>query len=257
MKETKFGINEQDALPLYRLAAKSKHLQVQGIACHLGSQLTTLQPFLQAIEQLLTLSKQLTKEKIILQDINIGGGLGISYHQERIPSVQEYCKKVLEKLIQKNARLRLIIEPGRSLIAKAGILVTHIEYLKNNGHKNFAIVDAGMNDLLRPALYQSQQTIQAVDLRPEIHETVYDIVGPLCESGDFLGKNKKLRVQSGDNLAILDCGAYGFSMSSNYNSRPRSAEIIVNKNTATLIRSRETVEQGWSTIPIILEAASL
>ncbi|MES2998430.1 MAG: diaminopimelate decarboxylase [Pseudomonadota bacterium] len=246
LKETKFGINEQDALPLYRLAAKSKHLQVQGIACHLGSQLTTLQPFLQAIEQLLTLSKQLTKEKIILQDINIGGGLGISYHQERIPSVQEYCKKVLEKLIQKNARLRLIIEPGRSLIAKAGILVTHIEYLKNNGHKNFAIVDAGMNDLLRPALYQSQQTIQAVDLRPEIHETVYDIVGPLCESGDFLGKNKKLRVQSGDNLAILDCGAYGFSMSSNYNSRPRSAEIIVNKNTATLIRSRETVEQGWS-----------
>jgi diaminopimelate decarboxylase len=246
LKETKFGVNEQDARLLYREAAKSKHLKVQGIACHLGSQLTTLQPFLQAIEQLLTLSDQLRKEKIILQHIDIGGGLGVAYHQETMPTVQEYGQKIVEKLIQKNARLRLIVEPGRALIAKAGILVTRIEYLKNNGYKNFAIVDAGMNDLLRPALYQAEQRIQSVDLNSEIQEAIYDVVGPLCESGDFLGKNKKLRAQSGDYLAILDCGAYGFSMSSNYNSRPRSAEIMVDNNTVSLIRSRETVEQGWA-----------
>lgn len=248
LKENKFGINMEDTLPLYRLAAASKHLKIQGIACHLGSQLTTLSPFLQAIEQLLIISEQLAREKIVLQEINVGGGLGVSYAQESVPvpTVQEYCQKILHKLAQKNAHLRLIVEPGRSLIAKAGILVTRIEYLKNNGYKNFAIVDAGMNDLLRPALYQTEQTIQAVNLRPEIQETVYDVVGPLCESSDFLGKNKKLNAQSGDYLAILDCGAYGFSMSSTYNSRPRCAEVIVDKHIASLIRSRETVEQGWA-----------
>ncbi len=168
LKETKFGISLQEALPLYQLAVNSKHLKIQGIACHLGSQLTTLHPFLQAIDQLLALSDQLAKEAIHLTHINIGGGLGVAYQQEIIPTPQEYCKKVLQKLRQKNSHLTLIIEPGRALIAKAGLLVTRIEYIKHHGSKNFAIVDAGMNDFLRPALYHAQQMIQPVDLYPDI-----------------------------------------------------------------------------------------
>ena len=246
LKESKFGISEHEALSLYRFAANSKHLKVQGIACHLGSQLTTLQPFLQAIDHLLKLSAQLAKEHINLADINIGGGLGIAYQQEVMPTPQEYCKKVLEKLLTKHTRLRLLIEPGRALLAKAGLLVTRIEYLKRNGDKNFAIVDAGMNDLLRPALYDAEQTIQPVDLHPDVNEAIYDVVGPICESSDFLGKDKLLRIQARDYLAIRDCGAYGFSMSSNYNSRPRSAEVLVDKDKAILIRTRETVEQCWA-----------
>lgn len=245
-KNSKFGINEQDALALYRLAQQSKYLNIQGIACHLGSQLTALSPFLQAIDRLLVLSEELAKAHIHLKHINIGGGLGIAYHGESVPSPQEYCSQVLTKLQQSQLKPKLIIEPGRALIAKAGLLITRIEYLKHNGDKHFAIVDAGMNDLLRPALYHAEQTIQAVDLHPELDEITYDVVGPICESSDFLGKNRKLRIQANDYLAIRDCGAYGFSMSSNYNSRLRSAEILVNKNKAFLIRSRETIEQCLS-----------
>ncbi|MES2142267.1 MAG: diaminopimelate decarboxylase [Pseudomonadota bacterium] len=243
IKESKFGIHEQEALTLYRLAQKSKYFSIQGVACHLGSQLTSLQPFLQAIDRLLELSEQLAKEQIKLKHINIGGGLGISYRGETVPSPQEYCSQVLAKLHQSKIKPQLILEPGRAIVANAGILVTRIEYLKHNSDKSFAIVDAGMNDLLRPALYHAEQAIQAVALRPELAETTYDIVGPICESSDFLAKSRKLRIQAGDYLAVMDCGAYGFSMSSNYNSRPRSAEILVNKDKASLIRSRETIEQ--------------
>ena len=243
IKESKFGIHEQEALTLYRLAQKSKYFSIQGVACHLGSQLTSLQPFLQAIDRLLELSEQLAKEQIKLKHINIGGGLGISYKEETVPSPQEYCSQVLAKLHRSKIKPQLILEPGRAMVGKAGILVTRIEYLKHNSGKNFAIVDAGMNDLLRPALYHAEQTIQVVALRPELAEKTYDIVGPICESSDFLAKNRKLRIQAGDYLAVMDCGAYGFSMSSNYNSRPRSAEILVSKDKVSLIHSRETVEQ--------------
>lgn len=247
LKETKFGMNEEDALYCYRLAANSPYLKVQGIACHLGSQLTHLEPFLQAIDQLLTFSDRLAQEHICLQFINLGGGLGIPYKEEAIPTPRHYGEAILKRLAERRKTpVQLIIEPGRALIAQAGILLTHVEYIKNNADKNFAIVDAGMNDLLRPALYGAQHTIQAVDLHPELPEDCYDVVGPVCESSDFLGHDRKLRIKSGDYLAIRDCGAYGFAMSSTYNSRPKSAEVMVNADQIMLIRRRETIEQTWT-----------
>lgn len=245
LKESKFGMSEEQALQWYRLAAQSRYLKIHGISCHLGSQLTTLSPFLQAIEQLVTLVEQLAKEKINVTTINLGGGLGVAYQQERVPTPEHYAKEILAILTKKNCHCRLIVEPGRAIVAKAGILVTHIEYIKQNAGKNFVIVDAGMNDLLRPALYHAKQNIVAVIKRPLIQEKIVDVVGPICESSDFLGKKRKLAIQSGDYLAIMDSGAYGFSMSSNYNSRPRAAEVMVNKANSYLIRSRETIEQLW------------
>jgi diaminopimelate decarboxylase len=245
LKETKFGMCANDALQLYRRAAKSKHIKIQGISCHLGSQLTTLDPFLLAIDQLLNLAEQLEKENILLKTINLGGGLGVSYQSEKVPTPQEYCQHILAALEKRNAKLNLIIEPGRVITAQAGILVTQIEYLKSNTDKNFAIVDAGMNDLIRPALYHAEQNILPVIQRSELPEKNYDVVGPICESSDFLGKNRQLALQAGDYLAIMDSGAYGFSMSSNYNSRPRAAEIMVDNDQVYLIRSRETLEQLW------------
>lgn len=245
LKETKFGMSANDALPLYRHAATSPHLKIQGISCHLGSQLTTFDPFLQAIEQLLDLAEQLKKENIELKTINLGGGLGVSYQQEKVPTPQEYCQQILVALKKRNATLQLIIEPGRVITAQAGILVTKVEYLKTNSDKNFAIADAGMNDLIRPALYHAEQNILPIIQHCDLPEKNYDVVGPICESSDFLGKNRQLAIQAGDYLAIMDSGAYGFSMSSNYNSRPRAAEVMVDKNQSFLIRSRETLEQLW------------
>lgn len=251
LKETKFGMSHNEALQLYRRAAQSKHIKIQGISCHLGSQLTTLDPFLQALDSLLTLAEQLEKENILLKTINLGGGLGIAYQSEKVPTPQEYCQHILAALEKRNAQLNLILEPGRAITAQAGILVTHIEYLKSNTDKNFAIVDAGMNDLIRPALYDAYQTILPVVQRLELPEKNYDVVGPVCESSDFLAKNRALRLQAGDYLAIMDSGAYGFSMSSNYNSRPRPAEIIVDNDQFHLIRSRESLEQLWQNETII------
>jgi diaminopimelate decarboxylase len=251
LKETKFGMSGNDALPLYRHAATSPHLKIQGISCHLGSQLTTLDPFLQAIEQLLDLAEQLKKENIELKTINLGGGLGVSYQQKKVPTPQEYCQQILVALKKRNARLQLIIEPGRIITAQAGILVTKVEYLKTNSDKNFVIADAGMNDLIRPALYHAEQNILPIIQRCDLPEKNYDVVGPICESSDFLGKNRQLAIQAGDYLAIMDSGAYGFSMSSNYNSRPRVAEVIVDKNQSFLIRSRETLEQLWQNEKIV------
>lgn len=244
LKESKFGLSHNEALPLYRYAAKSKHLKIQGISCHLGSQLTELDPFLLALDQLLNLAEQLEKENILLKTINLGGGLGVASQSEKALTPQEYCQQILAALEKRKSQLTLIVEPGRIITAQAGILVTHVEYLKSNGDKNFAIVDAGMNDLIRPALYHAYQTILPVMQRIE-PEKNYDIVGPICESSDFLAKNRKLSLQAGDYLAIMECGAYGFSMSSNYNSRPRPAEIMVDKNKVYLIRSRETLAQLW------------
>ncbi|HEY2566913.1 MAG TPA: diaminopimelate decarboxylase [Candidatus Aquirickettsiella sp.] len=252
LKETKFGMSANDALLLYRHAATShQHLKIQGISCHLGSQLTTSEPFLQAIEQLLDLAEQLKKENIELKTINLGGGLGVSYQQEKAPTPQEYCQQILVALKKRNATLQLIIEPGRIITAQAGILVTKVEYLKTNSDKNFAIVDAGMNDLIRPALYHAEQNIFPIIQRCDLPEKNYDVVGPICENSDFLGKNRQLAIQAGDYLAIMDSGAYGFSMSSNYNSRPRAAEVMVDKNQSFLIRSRETFEQLWQNEKIV------
>ncbi len=251
LKETKFGMSEKDALQLYRRAAKFKHIKIQGISCHLGSQLTTLDPFLLAIDHLLNLAEQLEKESIVLKTINLGGGLGVSYQQEKVPTPQEYCQQILSALKKRNSKLQLIIEPGRVITAQSGILVTQIEYLKANTDKNFAIVDAGMNDLIRPALYHAEQNILPIIQRCELPEKNYDVVGPICESSDFLGKNRQLAIQAGDYLAIMDSGAYGFSMSSNYNSRPRAAEVMVDKHRVHLIRSRETLDQLWTNEKII------
>ncbi|MEN9917442.1 MAG: diaminopimelate decarboxylase [Pseudomonadota bacterium] len=246
LKGTKFGISENDALRLYRRAAQSKYIKILGISCHLGSQLTTLDPFLLVIEQLLNLAEQLEKENILLKTINLGGGLGVSYQSEKVPTPQEYCQQILATLRGRNSKLNLIIEPGRAITAKAGILVTQIEYLKTNTEKkNFAIVDAGMNDLIRPALYHAEQNILPIVQRHKLPKVNYDVVGPICESSDFLGKNRQLALQAGDYLAIMDSGAYGFSMSSNYNSRPRPAEILIDNDQVHLIRSRETLEQLW------------
>ncbi|MFM2322482.1 MAG: diaminopimelate decarboxylase [Pseudomonadota bacterium] len=246
LKESKFGMSAEEALALYRVAAKSVQLKIQGISCHLGSQLTTLAPFLQAIDQLLNLADQLAEEKISLSSINLGGGLGISYQQESVPTPLQYCQHILAALIKRKSKLDLIIEPGRAISAKAGILVTRVEYLKQNAEQHFAIVDAGMNDLLRPALYHAEQSLLAVTQRPDVKEENYQVVGPICESSDFLAKNRPLAIQAGDYLAIMDSGAYGFSMSSNYNSRPRAAEIMVDKAQVYLIRSRETLAQLWA-----------
>lgn len=246
LKETKFGMSVTTALELYRRAAKSQYLKLHGISCHLGSQLTTLDPFLQAIEQLLDLAEKLKKENIELKTINLGGGLGVSYQQENVPTPQKYCQEVLNILKKRKTTLQLIIEPGRAITAQAGILVTKVEYLKSNGDKNFAIVDAGMNDLIRPALYHAEQAILPIAQRDDPLTKNYDVVGPICESSDFLGKKRQLAIQAGDYLAIMDSGAYGFSMSSNYNSRPRPAEVMVDKNQCFLIRTRETLEQLWS-----------
>lgn len=245
LKETKFGLDRETALQLYRHAATSQHLNIQGISCHLGSQLTVLDPFLQALEQLLDVAERLKNENIELKTINLGGGLGISYHHKAVPTPQEYCQKILNTLKKRRTSLQLIIEPGRAMIAQAGILVTTVEYLKLNTDKKFAIVDAGMNDLLRPALYHAEHTILPIVQRDQLTEN-YDVVGPICESSDFLGKNRQLAIQAGDYLAIMDSGAYGFSMSSHYNSRPRPAEVLVDKDQSFLIRSRETLEQLWS-----------
>ncbi len=245
LKESKFGLSVADALALYHLAARFAHIKIQGISCHLGSQLTTLAPFLQAIDQLLNLAEQLAEEKINLSTINLGGGLGISYQQEIVPTPWQYCQHVLAALAKRKSKLGLIIEPGRAISAKAGILVTRVEYLKQNAEQHFAIVDAGMNDLLRPALYHAEQSILAVRQRLDLTKKNYQVVGPICESSDFLAKNCRLAMQSGDYLAIMDSGAYGFSMSSNYNSRPRAAEIMVDNTQVYLIRSRETLAQLW------------
>lgn len=245
LNETKFGMSKNDAVSLYRYAIGSKHLKIQGISCHLGSQLTTLDPFLQAIDQLLNLAEQLEKENILIKTINLGGGLGIAYQAEKVPTPQEYCQQILDTLEKRNSKLKLIIEPGRAVTAQAGSLVTHIEYLKSNMSKHFAIVDAAMNDLIRPALYHAYQNVLPIMQRFDLPKKTYDIVGPICESSDFLAKNRELSIQAGDYLAIMACGAYGFSMSSNYNSRPRPAEILVDKDQIYLIRSRESLEQLW------------
>ncbi|TKB51081.1 diaminopimelate decarboxylase [Ferrimonas sediminicola] len=242
LKENKFGIPMARALDSYRRAARLSHIEIKGVDCHIGSQLTSLPPFLAALERLLALIDQLEREGIHLEHLDVGGGLGVTYDDETPPHPDQYARALLQGL--KGRRLSLIFEPGRAIMANAGILVTRIEYLKQGEERDFAVVDAAMNDLLRPSLYGAWQKIIPVTPRAG-RERLYDVVGPVCETGDFLGKERQLRVKGGDLLAVRSAGAYGFAMASNYNSRPRVAEVMVDGSQAHLIRERETLNQLW------------
>lgn len=241
MKENKFGIEIDTALQLCRNLSTKPHLKLIGLACHIGSQLTDLTPFRSAIQHVLDFTRVLEQEGIHLTHLDIGGGLGVRYQSEAPPSTTQYMAMVTEELA--SCPYEIIIEPGRAICANAGILLTQIEYLKSSPHKNFAIVDAAMNDLIRPALYEAWQDIRPVILNTTAEEKSYDIVGPVCESSDFLGKDRLLALSEGELLAIDSAGAYGFSMSSTYNSRPRIAEVLVDKEHAFLIRKRETLTE--------------
>ncbi|HHM04507.1 MAG TPA: diaminopimelate decarboxylase [Gammaproteobacteria bacterium] len=239
LKENKFGIPVDQALALYAEAAALPHIELVGMDCHIGSQLTSVRPFVDALQRVLVLVDRLAGQGIALRHLDIGGGLGIPYRDEVPPSPGEYARAVKAALAGRE--LTLFIEPGRAIAGNAGVLLTRVEYLKHGPDKNFAIVDAGMNDLLRPALYQAWQAIVPVIPRDGTAET-YDIVGPVCETGDFLGKDRALVLAEGDLLAVRSAGAYGFTMSSTYNSRPRPAEVMVDGAQAHLVRARETVE---------------
>ena len=243
LKENKFGINIDQALTEYKRAAKMDNIKIRGIDCHIGSQLTETSPFLDALDKILTLVETLKQSDIELHHLDLGGGLGIRYKDEQPPKPDEYVTAILNRL--GNTNYEIALEPGRAIAGNAGILVTTVEYLKPTEQKNFAIVDAAMNDLVRPALYSAWQEIIPVDKQNNGSERIWDIVGPICETGDFLGKDRQLRLSQDDLLAIRSSGAYGFSMSSNYNSRPRVAEIMVDGNDVHLIRERESIPQLW------------
>jgi len=242
LKDNKFGININDAEDLYVYANTLSNILVKGVDCHIGSQITEITPFLDALDRVLLLVDSLAKKEIHLSHIDVGGGLGVCYDNETPPHPDQYAKAIADKLTGRD--ITLIFEPGRAIMANAGILVTEVEFLKSNEDLNFAIVDAAMNDLIRPSLYQAWQAIIPVEQRDAPTKT-YDIVGPICETGDFLGKKRDLAIEAGDLLAIRSAGAYGFTMSSNYNSRPRVAEIMVDGANVHVVRQRETIEQLW------------
>jgi len=244
LKENKFGIDIQQASIEYRRAAAMPNISVAGIDCHIGSQLTETRPFLDALDKILDLVKALAAEGIKLHHLDLGGGLGICYKDEQPPEPAEYIQAILARLGKTD--FEILLEPGRAIVGNAGILVTQVEYLKPTANKNFAVVDAAMNDLVRPSLYSAWQNIIPVNLKSNAAETTWDIVGPVCETGDFLGKERPLRIAEGDLLAIRSSGAYGFTMSSNYNSRPRLAELIVDGSNLHVIRERETIAQLWA-----------
>ncbi len=241
LKENKFGINADEALAQYRRAAALPHLEVIGIDCHIGSQLTTLPPFVDALDKVLLLVEQLQQDGITLRHLDIGGGLGIRYDDETPPEPAAYAAVLSDRLA--GLDIQILMEPGRAIVGNAGLLLTRVEYLKTNGAKHFAIVDAAMNDLIRPALYQAWQAILPVDRESAAPVRRYDVVGPVCETGDFLGKDRDLAIAEGDCLAVRSAGAYGFCMSSNYNSRPRPAEVMVDGDRAWLVRPRETLAE--------------
>ena len=249
LKENKFGIDIAAAEDVYVRAAQLPNLDVIGVDCHIGSQLTTLAPFLDALDRLLDLVDRLGECGIYLRHIDLGGGLGVRYSEEQPPLVADYIQAVRERL--DGRELTLVFEPGRFIVANAGVLLTQVEYLKHTEHKDFAIVDAAMNDLIRPALYQAWMNVSPVKPR-EGQARAYDIVGPICETGDFLAKERELVLAEGDLLAVHSAGAYGFVMSSNYNTRGRCAEVLVDGDQAFEVRRRETVAElfaGESLLP--------
>lgn len=236
LKENKFGISIDEAPAIYTRAHELANINIHGVDCHIGSQLTETAPFLDALDRVLLLIDQLAANGIHIHHLDIGGGLGIQYNDETPPLPDEYARAVNERLADRE--LKILVEPGRAIAGNAGILVTRVEYLKLTEHKNFAIVDAAMNDLIRPTLYSAWQAIIPVE-QGEAETRVYDIVGPVCETGDFLGKDRQLAIEQGDLLAVRSAGAYGFTMSSNYNSRPRAAEIMVDGDRIHVVRERE------------------
>ena len=238
LKENKFGIDISLATEVYARANKMPNLKIEGVDCHIGSQLTETRPFIDALDRVLTLIDQLAEMDIDIHHLDLGGGLGIQYRDEAPPLPKDYALALSEKL--KGRNVEILIEPGRAIAGNAGILVTQVEFLKNNDEKHFAIVDAAMNDLMRPALYSAWQEIIPVRQKEGITQN-YDIVGPICETGDFLGKDRALVIEAGDLLAVRSSGAYGFTMSSNYNTRPRVAEIMVDGDKAYVVRERETI----------------
>ncbi len=243
LKENKFGIPSDSVYETYQYAASLPNLDVVGIDCHIGSQLTETQPFVDALDRVIVMIGKLKELGIELKHIDIGGGLGVTYKDETPPTVEEYAnalRPALEKL-----GLKVYMEPGRSISANAGVLLTKVDLLKPTAHRNFAIIDAAMNDLIRPALYEAWMDIQEVVPRSETEAKEWDVVGAICETGDFLGKERKLSIQANDVLAVLGAGAYGFVMSSNYNSRGRAAEVMVDGAASHLIRERESIESLW------------
>ncbi len=250
LKENKFGVDIDVAVDVYLRAKEMQGINIIGVDCHIGSQLTQIDPFLDAIDRVLVLIDTLKENGIELEHVDLGGGLGVVYDDETPPSPQEFIDAIMPKLEGRN--LKLVLEPGRSIAANAGIFVTQVEFLKSNGDKNFAIIDGGMNDLIRPALYSAWQKI--VEVSPREGDTKpYDVVGPVCETGDFLGKDRELAIQAGDLLAVKSSGAYGFVMASNYNTRNKPAEIMVDGERAHLVRRRETVQDQIQLESVIAE----
>lgn len=240
LKENKFGIAHENALQVYQQAQAMEHISIQGIDCHIGSQLTQITPFVDALKRVLSLVDQLAEQGIVLHHLDLGGGLGIRYQDETPPQPAEQIAALMAELGGRD--VEILIEPGRAIAGNAGVLLTEVLFLKHNQEKNFAIIDAAMNDLMRPALYGAWQDIVPVVPRDGARRE-YDLVGPVCETGDFLGKERALSLQVGDVLAVKSAGAYGFTMSSNYNTRPRAVEIMVQGDQAHVVRPRETIEQ--------------
>ncbi|TBR44369.1 diaminopimelate decarboxylase [Marinomonas agarivorans] len=253
LKENKFGNDIEEAVRIYKIAHDLPYLEVMGVDCHIGSQLTELTPFLDAFDRLMLLIDELAEEGIHIKHLDLGGGLGVRYRDEEPPTPADYAELILEKLQGRD--MTLAFEPGRSIAANAGILLTRVEFLKCTAHKNFAVVDGAMNDLIRPSLYNAWMDIIPATLSASTAEKKsYDVVGPVCESTDFLGKDRELAIQAGDVLAVRSAGAYGFTMASNYNSRNRAAEVMVDGEKAHLIRARETIEQQLAGEQLLPEA---
>jgi diaminopimelate decarboxylase len=250
LKENKFGIDIDEAPAIYARASELSHITIRGIDCHIGSQLTETEPFLDALGRVLLLVDKLQQEGIYIEHLDLGGGLGIRYQDETPPEPHQYAAALRERLTGRSQTI--LLEPGRAIAGNAGILVTRVEYLKHTTDKNFAIVDAAMNDLMRPALYNAWQEIIAVKYREQGEPRYYDVVGPVCETGDFLGKDRALSIHEGELLAVRSSGAYGFTMSSNYNTRPRAAEVMVDGEQVHVVRQRESLSSLFadeSTLP--------
>ncbi len=253
LKANKFGIPHQEAIATYEYAASLAHLAIKGMDCHIGSQLTETAPFVDALDRLLGLIDKLAEKGIHIKHLDVGGGLGVTYKDELPPHPNDYAFAIADRM-QGREDLQLIMEPGRAIAANAGVLLTTVEYLKQNEDKHFAIIDAAMNDLLRPALYSAWQDIVPVTPRGEDDPTPthdFDVVGPVCETGDFLGKDRSLKIASGDILAVKSAGAYGFVMASNYNTRARAAEILVDGDSVHVVRKREVIEDLWALESIV------
>ncbi|OIR24481.1 diaminopimelate decarboxylase [Bathymodiolus thermophilus thioautotrophic gill symbiont] len=238
LKENKFGVDMSEALDLYQHIQHSEHLTVQGLDCHIGSQITDVSPFLDALDKVLTLLDQLNTHNINIQHLDLGGGVGINYEGEETINIQAY----IDAIISKVGQTEIILEPGRAIVGNAGIFITKVEFLKQNSTHAFAIVNGAMNDLLRPSFYNAYHQVLPINKTPTGTQANWNLVGPICETGDFLAKNRDLSLSEGDYLALMSTGAYGFTMSSNYNSRPRVAEVMVSNTSHQLIRKRETVQ---------------